>query len=269
MTTIAHISDLHFGVAVPSVVEGLARHLIEHPPSLLVVSGDLTQRARAGQFAEARKFLDRFPWPRLVIPGNHDVPLYDVVRRFSSPLGRYREQIQEELNPLFQNDEVLVAGVNTARSLTWKSGRISHAQMDQLAKRLAQGGARLKVVVTHHPFIPSPLSPKAGIDLGRAAQALTILEQHKVDLLLAGHLHHGYAGDTRTHFASATRSIISVQAGTAVSRRVRREPNAFNWITVQPDTLLIQMLAWDGRGFQPAKRTRYRKRDGAWLPEPA
>lgn len=269
MTTLAHISDLHFGVAVPTVTEGLLRQLAARPPSLVVVSGDLTQRARAGQFAAARAFLDRLPSPHLVVPGNHDVPLYDVIRRFGSPLGRYRRQIQEDLDPVYRDEQVLVAGVNTARSLTWKSGRISREQIAQLAERLATAGPRLKVVVTHHPFIPSPLSPGAGIDLGRAAQALAVLEQFKVDLLLAGHLHHGYAGDTRTHFASATRSIISVQAGTAISRRVRHEPNAFNWITLSPDEMQVETQVWDGRAFQPSRRTRYLRHDGAWLPEPA
>lgn len=264
MRTIAHISDLHFGTAVPVVAEGLLRELRERAPSLIVVSGDLTQRARRRQFADARAFLDQLPSPHLVVPGNHDVPLYDVVRRFGNPLGRYREIIQSELDPTYQDDELSVVGVNTARSLVWKAGKISEQQIEGLRQRLTDAGDRFKVVVTHHPFIPSPMSEGAGIDLGRAAEALAVLEQAGVDLLLAGHLHHGYTGDTRSHFASARRSIIAVQAGTAISRRVRHEPNAYNWITLEPTTIAVEVRTWEKTGFTGIRTTRFALRDDAW-----
>lgn len=266
MRTLAHISDLHFGTAVPRVAEGLIRELREKPPSLVVVSGDLTQRARRSQFAAAREFLDQLTSPYLVVPGNHDVPFYDVVRRFASPLGRYRHQIQEDLDPMFEDDELSVIGVNTARSLVWKGGKISPNQIEELRQRLGRAGDRFKVVVTHHPFIPSPLSQSSGIDLARAAEVLAVLEEFEVDLLLAGHLHHGYTGDTRAHFASARRSIISVQAGTAISRRVRHEPNAYNWITLELDSISVEVRAWDGTAFKAGKTSQFELRDAAWVP---
>lgn len=267
MRTIAHLSDLHFGTVDPVIADGLARQLQSLKPSLVVVSGDLTQRARRGQFLEAKRFLERLPRPQLVVPGNHDVPLYDVLRRFGSPLGRYKSVIQTELNPTYSDEELFVAGVNTARSLTWKSGRVSEDQIAQLRERLKGARGRFKVIVTHHPFIPPPMSPEAGIDLGRAADALTVLEDYRVDLLLAGHLHHGYAGDTRAHFDSARRSIIAAQAGTATSRRVREEPNAFNWITLDQATITIQMMAWDGSRFTQASTQCYTLTGDAWIPE--
>lgn len=266
MRTLAHISDLHFGADVPTVTAGLIRDLRSRQPSLIVVSGDLTQRARQGQFAAARAFLDQLTAPYLVVPGNHDVPLYDVVRRFASPLGRYRRQIQAELDPTFMDEELCVVGVNTARSLVWKAGKISREQIAGLRERLTAAGNRFKVVVTHHPFIPSPTTPSAGIDLGCAAEALAEIEACGADLLLAGHLHHGYTGDTRSYFAAARRSIISVQAGTAISRRVRHEPNAYNWITLQPDTINVQVRAWRGAEFDDAQSTRYVRRAEGWIP---
>lgn len=217
MRTIAHISDLHFGAAIPRITEALLSELRAKAPSLIVISGDLTQRARRRQFKAARDFIDRLTSPFLVVPGNHDVPLYDVMRRFVSPLGRYQQLIQQELDPTYEDDELIVVGVNTARSLVWKAGKISSEQIEGLRRRLATAGNRIKVVVTHHPFIPSPLNLNATIDLGSAAEALVVLEKYKVDLLLAGHLHQGYTGDTRSFFASAQRSIIAVQAGTAIS----------------------------------------------------
>src|SRR4051812_2596140 len=128
MRTIAHISDLHFGRLDRSVAEGLVADLAERKPSLLVVSGDFTQRAREGQFRAAAEYLKRLPQPQLVVPGNHDVPLYDVVARFFSPLAGYRRIISSDLRPLYRDEEMLVLGVNTARSFTHKSGWISEEQ---------------------------------------------------------------------------------------------------------------------------------------------
>ncbi len=266
MRTLAHISDLHFGTEDPAVAGSLLADLGREKPSLIVISGDLTQRARGAQFAAARDYIQRLPQPVAVIPGNHDVPLYDVARRFLRPLGRYRRYISEEPNPVFMDNELLVACLNTARSLTWKNGRISLEQIARLREVLAGAGDRFKVVVTHHPFIPPPVSEGTGIDLvGRAVEALEVLDEYKVDLLLAGHLHHGYAGDTRTHYPAAKHSIIAAQAGTAISRRLRHEPNAYNWITVDDARISIEVRVWDGTGFRSRQCTHYALRGGEWM----
>jgi len=268
VTVLAHISDLHFGTEDPAVAEALVADLTATPPALVVVSGDLTQRARRGQFAAARAYLARLPSPQIVVPGNHDVPLYDVLRRFLSPLGRYRHYVSDDVDPVFENDELFVAALNTARSLTWKNGRISCAQIDHLRRALARAGERLKVVVTHHPFLPPPQSADAGIDLvGRAHEALEVLDEFKVDLLLAGHLHHGYAGDIRAHYPSTRHSIIAAQAGTAISRRLRHEPNAYNRIALARPHLAIEVRTWNGAGFVPTTRSGYAWRDGLWVGE--
>jgi 3',5'-cyclic AMP phosphodiesterase CpdA len=262
--TVAHISDLHFGAHVPAVAEALRVDLHAISPDLVVVSGDFTQRARRAQFAQARDYLNRIPQPQVVIPGNHDIPLYDVLRRFLAPLGRYRRFISTEENPVFSNDEIFVAGLNTARSLTWKNGRISHEQLRELQRRLEAAGTRLKIVVTHHPFIPPP--DGAGIDLvGRAVLAIPILVEHKVDLLLAGHLHHGYVGDTRAHYPGSTRGLIAVQAGTAISRRVRHEPNAYNLLFLERDRIQIETRTYHDGKFTPLLRVAFTRADQLWL----
>lgn len=267
MKTIVHLSDLHFGTERPELAEALCVELAAAPPSLVVISGDLTQRARRRQFATARDYLETLPAPQLVVPGNHDVPLYDVVRRFLSPLTRYRLYICKDLNPVHDDGELFVAGINTARSLTWKSGQISLRQIQALQARLASTPARFKVVVTHHPFIPPPAahSSQKGIDLvGRAARAMQVLDAGGVDLLLAGHLHHGYSGDTRTQYPAARRAIISAQAGTAISGRVRTDPNGYNRITLADDRITIETRHWRDGAFAHGKVTVYVRSAAGW-----
>src|SRR5690606_25121678 len=178
MRTLAHISDLHFGRVNARVAEGLVEDLHRLRPNLVVTSGDLTQRARGRQYRAAADYLKRLPNPQLTVPGNHDVPLYDVARRFLSPLGRYRRMITGDVSPRFVDEELAVLGINTARSLTWKNGRISVEQILELEELFSSLPASVfKVVVTHHPFIPPPGEKAVGVDLvGRASRALEVIE---------------------------------------------------------------------------------------------
>jgi 3',5'-cyclic AMP phosphodiesterase CpdA len=268
VTTIAHLSDLHFGTEIPAVVEALATELQERRPSLVIVSGDLTQRARRRQFQQARAWLDRLPQPQLVVPGNHDVPLYDVVRRFLAPLVRFHHFIAPDENPCLLRDEVAVIGLNTARSFTWKSGRISAEQLRLLEQRLLAAGSRLKIVVTHHPFLPPP--DGIGIDLvGRAALAIPILAAGGADLLLAGHLHRGYLGDVRSHYPASRRAIIAAQAGTATSGRTRHEANAYTWIELARERAQFEIRAWTGERFRSLSTSEYRRHADGWTALPA
>jgi len=273
MRTIAHISDIHFGKDDPAVAEALVGELHGQKPSLLVMSGDFTQRARAGQYRRAAEYMARLPGPQLVVPGNHDIPLYNVLARFGWPLYNYRRFITHDLRPIYEDPELLVIGVNTARSWTWtfdgfwKDGRISEEQLLDIKLRACDHPPeQFKVVVTHHPFIPPPRERPHGIVHG-AAEALAAFENCHIDMCLAGHLHMGYSGDVRTHHEAVKRSILSVQAGTAISTRRRDEPNAYNLITINPDHVTIQVHAWNGGAFEKTLRTHFTRDEGVWQRE--
>jgi 3',5'-cyclic AMP phosphodiesterase CpdA len=262
--SIAHISDLHFGKEDLRVAEGLVAELGTRSPQVVAVSGDLTQRARAREFRAARAFLDRLPGEVLVVPGNHDVPLWDVVSRFARPLSNYRRHLTPDLAPMLRHEDLAVMGVNTARSWTFKNGRISWAQIEQIRERFAPLPERVfKVLVTHHPFVPSPGDPDPAV-VGRGFQALQAAEAAGVDLLLAGHLHLGFADDVRAHHLSLRRSMMVAQAGTAISLRTRREPNTYNWITFDPPHLTIEVRGWAGEAFSTLTRTRWARRGAEW-----
>jgi 3',5'-cyclic AMP phosphodiesterase CpdA len=260
--TVAHISDLHFGREDPLVADGLARELERVRPSLVIVSGDLTQRARRAQFDAAARFLRRLPAPFVVVPGNHDIPLYDVVRRVLSPLGRYRRFITSELAPRFDDAELCVLGLNTARPYRWKDGVIDPGQIALLRERFAAADGRLRVLVTHHPLAPRPKDPEPAL-VRRGRDALAAAAEVGVDLTLAGHLHMGYLADVRPAGDDA-RSVMVMQAGTAISNRRPHEPNSYNLLTVDGPRLTIEIRTWDGRAFAPRETVALRKQGSGW-----
>jgi 3',5'-cyclic AMP phosphodiesterase CpdA len=266
MKTIAHISDIHFGRVDPEVAEALVADLHRRPPTLTVVSGDLTQRARRHQFEAARALLDRLPGPYLVIPGNHDIAAFHrPFSRLFRPFSRYRRYIADDLCPTYVDDGLAVVGINTARPLRRKEGSISSLQVGRVRRVLAGLDDRLfKVVVTHHPFIPPPAAPDKGV-LGQAERALRVFEACSVDLLLAGHLHVAYTGDVTTHYTAIKRTILVAQAATATSNRLRREPNAYNWIAVHGPTLDLHTRVWDGTAFRESEAETFERRPGGWV----
>ena len=141
MRRLAHISDLHFGRTDPRVVEGLVAELNAERPDLIIVSGDLTQSARSGEFREARRFLDRLASPWLAVPGNHDISPYHLVQRFFDPFARFRRFIQPSTEPLWRDEEIAVVGINSARAmlleLNWAHGSLSRSQMERAEERFA------------------------------------------------------------------------------------------------------------------------------------
>lgn len=244
MRTLVHVSDLHFGRIDPAVVAPLRDAIAAAAPDLIAISGDFTQRARPREFAAARAFLDSLQAPKLVVPGNHDVPLWNVAARFFAPLTRYKHFISPELEPEHQDEEMIVLGVNTARSNTWGEGRINAHQVARIVERLAGAPPSLiRVIVTHHPFDLPP-----GVDerrlLGRARMAMAELARANADLFLSGHLHLSHASHSAERYRIEGHSALIVQAGT-VSLRGRGEQPSFNVLRIHRPEIALARMAWD------------------------
>jgi 3',5'-cyclic AMP phosphodiesterase CpdA len=265
MRRIVHISDLHFGRANLALVEPLLASIVDLRPDVVAVSGDLTQRATVGQFKAARDFLRRIPFPQIVVPGNHDISLWNLYRRFWRPLERYRRYINAEAEPSYTDDRIFLLGLNTARSLAWKEGRISLAQIAWLRDQFyALAPHVFKVLVLHHPFVP--LVGKDDFDaVGRAELALEAMEKCGADLILAGHLHRSYSRQTASYYLLAKHSILVAQSGTTLSARTRNERNSFNSIDVEMDAASVTVHTWESEraAFIPQTAIRYEKR-GEW-----
>jgi 3',5'-cyclic AMP phosphodiesterase CpdA len=268
MRTIIHLSDLHFGRVDPGVLEPLRRRVHALNPDLVVVSGDLTQRARPEQFRQARGFLDSLPSPRIVVPGNHDVPLYNLFQRFFQPLRKFRRFITDDPHPCHIDDEIAVVGLNTARSLTFKDGRVSEEQVGHVHDLLAGvPGSAMKIVVTHHPF-DVPETEDQGEIVGRARMALEGFARCGADILLSGHLHVSNAVETGTRYRLEGWSALVVQAGTATSTRTRGETNSFNVLHIDGGRVSIVRHRWDepSGDFVEDKVEAYVRAGRDWAP---
>jgi 3',5'-cyclic AMP phosphodiesterase CpdA len=268
---IAQLSDMHFGAHDPRIVAASEAWLAEQKPDLVILSGDFTQRARREQFEEAAAWLERLRGAGhriLAVPGNHDVPLYDLARRFGTPLRRYKRYISRDLCPWFEDDHVAVLGINTARSLTFKSGRINREQMALIEERFARvPESKTRILVTHHPLYAMPVGEGGELSeaVGRHDDAARAVCRAGVHIALAGHFHRTYAAAARKMVERAGGALV-IQAGTATSVRLRNnELQSFNWIHAHRNNdIELQVIAWDGEAFRRGSHVRFAYEDETW-----
>jgi 3',5'-cyclic AMP phosphodiesterase CpdA len=266
MRILAHISDPHFGRTERATVKALITTIIDARPDIVVVSGDLTQRAKEHEFKQARQFLKALPSPQIVVPGNHDVPLYNFVARVLKPLQNYRRYISNDLEPFFCDDEVAIVGINTARSMTFKNGRVNRQQVVRSCERLkACGENRMRVLVSHHPFDLPETHALHGL-VGRAHMAMAGFARCHVDLILSGHLHISRTSESTTRYKIPGYSALVIHAGTATSTRARGELNSFNIIRLDGSSVSIQCFVWSpGRNsFSVSVVARFQRTPAGW-----
>lgn len=268
--TLLQISDLHFG---PPYLEHVGQATLKFASNCaadaIVVSGDFTQRAKRVQFEAAKEFLGQLPrLPRLVIPGNHDVPLYRVFERMTRPLALYRQFISDDLNPVLRLDRAVLVGIDSTSPRTAISnGRISRKQLDHCAQVFSEVPTGImRIVVAHHPFASAPdtLRDKR---MQKARRAMECFAGLNVEMILGGHLHRAYIGNSLDSFPGLAndRGMVIVQSGTTTSRRGRgreREKNSLNLIEISPTTVCVthHMYSAESSSFEPTSQHVFSRR---------
>jgi 3',5'-cyclic AMP phosphodiesterase CpdA len=259
---IAHLSDLHFGTEADGALAGLEESLDRYAPELVIVTGDLTQRARKREFLAARAFLGRLRAPYVVVPGNHDIaPMYRPLERWLAPYERYRRYIRAELDMLFVDDRLLVLGLNTVNPWAWKEGTIHRSQLDWLSTRTASFCNRINLVATHHPLSHAHLEAPAP-RLRHRQSLVAALDKTNVHLCLTGHVHHGTSGPSVD--TAAKGSLLVIQASTAISTRLRGHPNSYNQLELGPGEACLRLQSFDGQRFSGVEPLSFVRRAGSW-----
>lgn len=262
MSRLLHISDTHFGTEQPQVVEALLALAALQRPDRVVLSGDITQRACRAQFRAAAGFVRRLERPLLALPGNHDVPLLNLPARLFRPYAGYRRCFGRELEPEHETDDLLVIGVNTTRRYRHKDGAVSARQIERVCRRLARAArAQLRIVVTHQPLLVTQPRDEHNLLHGHS-EALRAWTEAGVDLMLGGHIHLPYVRPASERCPGLSRRAWVVQAGTAVSRRVRQEaPNSVNLIlhdSAAPERCEVQRWDFDAASGAFVQREAHR-----------
>ena len=265
MKIVAHISDLHFGKDDPRIVAGLVEALHRAAADVLVVSGDLTQRAKKRQFRAAMAFLGELPpIPRIIVPGNHDVSTTNLFERVVQPLKRYNRIVTRDMTPFYSDDTVAIAGVNTVRLMSTKDGRLNRSQVERVCGQFGTVPAELiRIVVTHHPM-DVPAGDLDHPTLTRAKMAMGHFARCGVDLFLSGHLHSGLTLASSARYPLPGYSAVVVHAGTAVSTRTRGEPNAWNLIRLEAGAISVQQMVWNTKKFAAGRIEQYSKGPDGW-----
>ena len=250
MTRLLHISDTHFGTEQLPVMQAFEMHVKAHGADLVVFSGDITQRARRGQFASAQAFIKRikdYGIPQVLsIPGNHDIPLYNLLARLFSPYGNYHRYIDGNLAPIFENDDALIIGLNTTHPARRKDGKVTARQVEEVAERLQRcDPQKLRIVVAHQPFGSIVASDRRNLQRGARA-ALECWASSGLDLVMGGHIHLPYVQALSKQYAGLSREIWGVQAGTTLSSRIRgNAPNSFNRIYLDKRIRQVTIERWE------------------------
>lgn len=265
---IAHLSDLHFGKHDEELAEGLAAEVASQKPDLVVVSGDFTQRGNAPEFEAARAFLDTLDVPFFAVPGNHDIPLANVMKRFVNPYGLYKRYICTDVEPFLEMDGLALAGLRTSRrarlGLNWADGTISRDQLKDLEKRFAKSSPdAVRIIVAHHPLMhPEEPMAKPMRRVKRADLALATFARLGVRLVLSGHFHMSYvrrhdqgfeitAGAPVGANEAAAAPVMVAQASTTISTRRRAgHLNAYNLIDIKDGDIKVNLREWQGKGWK-------------------
>lgn len=262
---IAHLSDTHFGTEVPEVERALINFLHALDPDLIIVSGDVTQRARKVEFNAARAFLGCLPNVRkLLVPGNHDLPLFNLPLRLFTPRYAYHRAFGP-VDTVWSADGIAVIGIDSTLRFRHTRGAMA---LPALHRRVSGLCAAVTVIVAHHP-LHTLLDHDRHERLIGAGDTAAELAHLSADLVLSGHVHMPLLADTRDSFPGLRRHFVLSGAGTAVSSRIRSgAPNSFNLIDIDTATSAIRLVRHDcteaAIGFRPVATADFSLAEDGW-----
>lgn len=263
LSTIFHCSDLHFGhPAVPEQYEAIEALIQERRYDVVAISGDVSQRARSGEFQRAREFIRQAQKvsPLIVVPGNHDVAWWYAPLGMGNSdrmLANYRAYISQELEPVLRVAGVTLVGLNTSQgvtrhTLTWNLrdigiiGQLTREQIERAREEFDHSRADdARVIVMHHNPVKGELSQRHG--LKNTQRILGAFAEMRVDLVLCGHDHQ-----EAVHFIEHTkRGTIISTSGTISNRSRGGRPGSVNSIRITDTQIEVSTLVWsaDARNF--------------------
>lgn len=251
---IAHLSDLHFGTEQPFLVQQLIEEMGRINPDLIVISGDLTQRARISQYKAAKQFINEIGRDRvLCVPGNHDISLYNLFERIIFPFKKYRQYIHPHIWSAFKNDEVAIFGINSVTPYKTMSGYITDKELNRIKQFFEDQPADIfKIAVMHHNLIKSERHKV----INDAEKIINIFADCGVNLVLSGHIHYACIETLKRSFL--THNMYVVTAGTAISTRTMA-PNSFNTIVINDNDFEFTVHCFEGDKFNAMKPLRFLK----------
>lgn len=268
MNTIVHISDTHFGTEVPEVVHAIKEAIAVIKPDILILSGDITQRARASQFQAAKHFMDSIDAKtKIVIPGNHDLPLFNLLARFWTPYANYQNAFGLR-ETIWCEGKLGIIGYDTTSPFRHKDGKLDEKTLKRLASKarsmLPADGVLMACI--HQPLWTAWQEDISEALIDRTKTA-ALFSEYNIDIVLSGHVHVPLHTTTHDIYPDFKRHYILCGAGTAVSSRIRPgAPNSFNMIVVDHSISITEHIFNSGSNFfAPEPAQRYIRKDSGWL----
>lgn len=227
MKKLLHLSDLHFGTERPGIVDILVKDCHEINPDIIVISGDLTQRAKHDQYSAVKQFLKNFDDKKILcVPGNHDISLYNPLERFFYPFSKYKKWIASDLCIHYNIDNIAILGINSVTPYKPMGGYVTEKQLKMIGDYFkTQPFNFIRIVVMHHNLIRSERHKI----INDADKILEVFANAGVNLILSGHIHFSYIEQIKKSFLRHNMYVIT--AGTAISTRTT-EPNSYNLLEI-------------------------------------
>lgn len=245
---IIHLSDLHFGTEIPQVVDALLMEIHATQPDLIIISGDLTQRATTNQFKVAQEFIKKLQVKKIIcVPGNHDITFYNLIERFLYPFHKYQQYIEKNLQTELKMNNLALLAINSATPFTAMNGYISPSQLREVDKFFSEQPTHfIKIVVMHHNLIHSEQHKI----INNAEKVLECFAKANVNLVLSGHLHHSYI--EQPNIDGLQQPMYLITAGTATSKRLGQQPNSFNLLLIEDSHIKITVKEYKDSKFEVA-----------------